>query len=76
MTKKHFKLIADIIANFEPPFSECNSTSEEDIVQTEETRYTLALTFARVLKFENPNFDKERFMAACGVNSNYAGYFG
>ncbi len=67
MTRKHFKLIAETISNFEPPFTYRNVTIEDDEWQTAHTRLALAEVFADVLKNENPNFDKERFMRACGV---------
>lgn len=67
MTRKDFTLIAKVVAEFEPPFSPCNEFISDDIHQTEDTREALAHRFANVLKYENPNFDRERFMAACGV---------
>lgn len=52
MTKKHFILIAGVLYRLK-----CNG---EEIGQTAEM---LAEEFKKI----NPNFDKERFLTACGL---------
>jgi hypothetical protein len=52
MTKKHFERAARIIKFITPTF---------------ENRMLLAKAFADYFTEENPRFDRERFMAACGL---------
>ena len=53
MTRKHFQLIADVIETYQ-------FTDEQD-------RRILASRMADALYSTNPNFDRYRFLAACGV---------
>ena len=55
MTKKHFQAIADVIRDFYSIGATANleSLSEE-----------LALEFEKI----NPNFDREKFLRACGTH--------
>jgi hypothetical protein len=55
MTRKDFQLIARTISEELPPGSEAQRLS--------------ALAFADVLQHTNPNFDRARFLVACGVES-------
>jgi hypothetical protein len=52
LTRGHFQVIADAIATFETAY---------------DTNTELAEHFADQLSRTNPNFDRERFLTACGV---------
>ena len=54
MTRKDYVLIAEVIAT-----SWHTST---------DTKRTIALNMADALQNDNPRFDRERFLVACGVN--------
>lgn len=57
MTKKHYELIASVFKEaFDP----------KGIAQTFTVRL-LADEMAEALKLDNPKFDRERFLQACGV---------
>lgn len=58
MTKKDFKLIALILAGHNVFPRQRNSRDE------------LALSFADALEQVNPRFNRERFLAACGVGTD------
>tara|TARA_R100000458_G_C8068630_1_gene108430 strand:+ start:260 stop:472 length:213 start_codon:yes stop_codon:yes gene_type:complete len=49
MTRKHFKMIADVVKNIDDP----------------NVRHAVAMDFAQRLKAENPRFDISRFVGAC-----------
>jgi len=51
MTRRHFKIIADIVK----------------LHGTSPTAKAMALDFAIAFKKENPRFDKVRFLNACGL---------
>ena len=55
MTRKDFNLIAEVLNNF----------TAEDGVTTE--RDAMAYRFSEALCQTNPNFDRARFLKACGV---------
>ena len=55
MQRRHFELIARTISEELPPNSEAQRLS--------------ALAFADMLASTNPNFDRARFLRACGVES-------
>lgn len=55
MTRKDFQLIADVLKN-------------ADEVADSESLTALAVMFADALEDENPRFDTEKFLRACGVN--------
>jgi len=55
LTRQHFQLIADAIRV-------TNFTNPQD-------RIALASEFARKLADTNPNFDRTRFLTACGVGN-------
>jgi len=60
MTRQHFVLIADSIANTELPFA----MSEGDATHIREL---FAREMAAKLRATNPAFNRERFLRACGV---------
>lgn len=55
MQHRHFATVATIIKSLEDP-----SISKRD-------RHTLARHFADELAGTNPRFDRQRFLAACGL---------
>lgn len=57
MTKKDFETIAKIIASM-PSFA----------ASLRDQKNSTARQFADALANENPRFDRERFLKACGVN--------
>lgn len=57
MTSQHFQFIAEVLAD-------ANDTL------TPAARSILAREFARRLAETNPNFDRARFLEACGVSEN------
>lgn len=58
MTKKHYIKIAAIIAAM-PDHAESLRSAKS----------STARAFADALKLENPRFDRDRFLAACGVEA-------
>ena len=61
MTKKDFELIARVIRLSKRRFDAYNETAIEIHEFAKEMAYHLSAT--------NPRFDRERFLAACGVQS-------
>lgn len=61
MTRQHFALIAETIAGF-------GHYDEEHAEQDARTRSDLAYEFVRALRATNPNFNRDRFLRACGVS--------
>lgn len=62
MTRKDYVLIAKVIngaVNYEKDFN--NNTERAEALTL------MAHTFSSVLASENPRFDRERFLKACGV---------
>ena len=57
MTRKHYRKIADIIRVHTE-----NATPEELAVAA-----SIAVNLTDVLRDDNPNFDIERFLVACGL---------
>ncbi len=57
MTRKDYVLIAEVIA-----------TSWH---ANAEAKRTLAISFAEALETDNPRFDSERFLRACGVGFDF-----
>ena len=55
MTRKHFERIASIIRKF--PAETYGWSAKE----------TLAKEFIQMFEEDNPNFDDERFIKACGI---------
>lgn len=56
MTGQHFQMIADVVKDFTFEGNEPKSS-----------RALMALDFAARLQATNPNFDRARFLKACGV---------
>lgn len=63
--RRHFEQIAEIIRS--APFTEMATSVEGP--WTSGQRATIAQFFARALAATNPNFDRAKFLAACGVDS-------
>jgi len=61
MTRKDFQLIADVI---KPWVTRDGTPGVEDALCA-----SIARDFADRLASTNPNFDRARFLAACGVES-------
>jgi len=56
MTRKDYQLIAEVFANF------------GQIIELEETiAADIARNLANALQADNPRFDRDRFLVACGV---------
>lgn len=55
MTKKDYELIAGVIRSI-------------GVNGIESDRVDMAQAFARALEDTNPRFDRDRFLAACGVD--------
>jgi hypothetical protein len=60
MTRKHFKLIADVL----------REAHSHPLCQGE-TIDRLAEEFADALKHTNPNFKKDKFLRACGFTQDW-----
>jgi hypothetical protein len=60
MTRKDYVLIADTLANLMSDFN----NGGEDFVSLS----LVAQELADTLEADNPRFDRERFLTACGVN--------
>lgn len=63
MTKKDYELIATILDG------QTIVAPSQMAAACREQRDTYARAFADALKRENPRFDRERFLRACGVAS-------
>lgn len=57
MTRKHYRKIAEVIRVHTE-----NTTPEELAVAS-----SIAVNLTDVLRDDNPNFDTDRFLAACGL---------
>lgn len=64
MTKKHFEAIAKILA--ETMSRETNDGSYPDETAIRTITF-IANRIANVCESDNPNFDRARFLRACGV---------
>jgi hypothetical protein len=62
MTRKDYQLIAEVIANLNADFN----TDGEDTVSLS----LVAKELAEALETDNPRFDRNRFLVACGVTSD------
>jgi hypothetical protein len=60
VTRKDYVLIADTLANLMSDFNNCGDDSVSLSLVAEELADTLAK--------DNPRFDRDRFLTACGVN--------
>ena len=61
MTKKHYQAIADIVST--------HLYSMDEEIEVEGRLATVELTYklAKYFKQDNPRFDRERFLGACGI---------
>lgn len=57
MSKRHFEALARIVRDSDATYAGKNGSAS----------YTLACKLADFCETENPAFDRERFMKACGV---------
>ena len=62
MERRHFELIADAVRKLGT-----HHASVEALNFTPEQRRSVAYQFAMTLKPTNPNFNRARFLTACGV---------
>lgn len=64
MTKKDYELIAD---EFKQQLDNIAITDNEYDKGRYDTWYILVMNFSNTLADDNPQFDRERFLQACGV---------
>ena len=62
MTKKHMEMVARIIKNY-------TSRTDKDAMFGRSMREHAANHASSCFKLENPRFDEERLLKACGLNS-------
>ena len=62
MTRKHFVAIAKALNVGRVPRGQTYTAADVDLMQDETAR-----AIAYVLATDNPRFDRERFLKACGV---------
>lgn len=70
LSKQHFELIADVARgergeHFDKPYADMNAWERG----TYDAWNTYTLNLAHALAATNPQFDRARFLAACGVQS-------
>ena len=65
MTKKHFEAIASVIKNVREGVAE-STLSMTDITANDALNY-VSIRLADVCESDNPNFDRDKFLRACGV---------
>lgn len=65
MTKKHFQEIAEILRNKIVPTS--YQTQDAPTVRQLNTAVQIAYDLCPIFKKLNPRFDKQKFLAACGI---------
>lgn len=81
LQRRHFELIASVIAETADSMLPVRSrdisqpsadfaADEQRARAAEQYRETTAKAFARVLKASNPFFNRDRFLTACGVQSD------
>lgn len=80
MTRKDYKLIANILSKHIAHWEHAKETLSESKLKSQAsasamTARDIALTFASELADTNPRFDKQRFLDECakraGMNQNY-----
>jgi hypothetical protein len=62
MTKKDYELIAKVIKDDEYLWKAIHSGA-----MGREYQSSIAEAFAKVLRIENPRFNKDKFLVACGI---------
>ena len=63
MTKKDYEMIADAIAETVDGYADLDTAGTMVRMAIRDT----ALSIANVLESDNPRFDRNRFLVACGV---------
>lgn len=66
MTRKDFNLIASVFKDMAKWYDEYGNVTNDHAI---ETRANIANALADGLATTNPNFDRERFLVACGVEA-------
>jgi hypothetical protein len=61
MTRKDYRKIADVLLSHMHVADQFHSESYGEVVEF------IAKDLAHMLKYDNPRFDREKFLAACGV---------
>jgi hypothetical protein len=67
LTRKHFRKIADIIANTDPLNGPHDENKFHRDIGSDRMRSVIAYEFASWLSTQNPNFDAGRFIEACKI---------
>ena len=62
MTKKDYELIADILQDCEKDFAPSMVYGQIKV-----SKRNIAYQFARKLSLNNPRFNREKFLTACGI---------
>ena len=68
MTRKDFVLIAATLLSERPDIEGYDSLNDWERGASDEW-HTVCLAFAKALATTNPQFDRARFLIACGMNS-------
>jgi len=70
LTKKDFKAVAEIIKNNTAMADDvvCLETDPDFVFEVKAIRIAFATDFENYFATQNPRFDRERFMKACGLN--------
>lgn len=68
MTRKHFNAIAAALKESNDDLVE-SITSDDDLWLLNRAHEYTCYNIANVCAAENPNFDRKRFLEACGVQS-------
>lgn len=64
MTRKHFQAAATVIRNIHEDSEWCGDCKPE----ARRRAYQTAVAFITFFSDSNPHFDRERFLAACGLD--------
>ena len=67
MQRRHFELIAEVLRGWTIPAENMDDLPGEQ--ETTSAAQGIAYDFAEALASTNPNFDRARFLKACGVES-------
>lgn len=66
MTRKHFEKVASVLAIRVQRIRENDISSPEAKVAKSQEVYAIANALADAFSTENPRFDRQRFLIACG----------
>jgi Mn-containing catalase len=70
MTKKHFEMIAEVIAMMNLGVDKSTSAATKNhVAGIQCARASIARELARQFSSENPRFDRARFLKACKVEA-------